>query len=423
MTAPRRNFIALLFALGALAGAATAGLGGRARAAEVPPPPPVILISADGFRWDYCEQHPQESAALRALKREGVSARGLVPVFPSNTFPNHYSIVTGLYPSNHGIVNNDFLDAASGLVFHYNQPNAVRDARWWRGEPIWATAVKQGKKSAASFWVGSEAPIAGVRPTFWKPYDYSIPFAARLDELIRWLQLPPAERPAIVAFYLTETNAAGHRFGPDSPELAAAVATVDRCIGTLVARLHAEKIAANLIVVSDHGMTATARTRGLILEDFLPAGSYQVDSDGSVATLRPTPESDVSALLAAAKKIPHAKAYRVEELPARLHVQPTPRTAPVWVLPEEGWQVVARATFERFTKSYAPADYIQGDHGYDPALPAMHGIFIASGPAFRRGVEIPAVENIHVYNLLCALAGLQPAPNDGDDRLVKSALR
>ena len=174
-------------------------------------------------------------------------------------------------------MNNDFLDAASGLVFHYNQPNAVRDGRWWRGEPIWATAVKQGKKSAASFWVGSEAPIAGVRPTFWKPYDYSIPFAARLDELIRWLQLPPAERPAIVAFYLTETNAAGHRFGPDSPELAAAVATVDRCIGTLVARLHAEKIAANLIVVSDHGMTATARARGIVLEDFLPAGSYQVD--------------------------------------------------------------------------------------------------------------------------------------------------
>ena len=412
---------AIFAALVALACGMLAAAGSVARAAETPAP--VILISIDGFRWDYCERHPHESPTLRALQREGVHARGLVPVFPSNTFPNHYSIVTGLYPANHGIVNNDFLDAESGLVFHYTQPNAARDPRWWRGEPIWATAVKQGKKSAASFWVGSETAIAGVRPTFWKPYDYSIPFPARLDELIGWLKLPPAERPAIVAFYFTETNAAGHRFGPDSPELVAAIETVDRCLGAMVARLRSEKIAANLVIVSDHGMTATARTRALILEDFFPAGSYLVDSDGSVATLRPAGESDVATLLAAAKKIPHAKAYRVEELPARLHMKPTPRAAPVWVLPDEGWQVVARATFDRFTKSYAPADYIQGDHGYDPALPSMHGIFIANGPAFRRGAEIPDVENIHIYNLLCTLLGLKPAPNDGDDRLAKAALR
>lgn len=383
---------------------------------------PLIVISLDGFRRDYLERFPNEAATLRRLAREGVSARGLIPVFPSNTFPNHYSIVTGLYPARHGIINNEFLDPESGLVFRSNQAAAVRDARWWGGEPIWVTAIKQGRKAATAFWIGSEAEIHGVRPTYWRPYDYSIPFERRLDEVAGWLKRPANERPAVVVFYLEETNSAGHRFGPASPEVAAAIKLGDERIATLIARLKADGVTPNLMIVSDHGMAATSIDRVVILDDHIDPTSVLIDSDGSVVALRPL-KTDAASILRAFEKVPHVKAYRSGELPAHLRFRDNPRIAPVWLLPEEGWEVTTRAGFERTRKRYAAQGFLQGDHGYDPASPTMHGVFIAHGPAFRPATELPAFENVHLYNLMCAVLQLKPAANDGDDRLVTSALR
>lgn len=383
---------------------------------------PLILISLDGFRWDYTEKYAAQSPTLRGLKREGASVRGLIPVFPSNTFPNHYTLVTGLYPAKHGIVNNDFFDPESGQFFRYNQPASALDPRWWGGEPIWVTAIRQGRRAATAFWVGSEVPVGGVRPTFWQRFDYSVPFARRLDELVRWLTLPAQERPDVVTFYLEETNGAGHRFGPDSPELAAAVKLSDERIAALLARLRAANIEPNLVVASDHGMTATSVDRVVILDDHIDRNSVQIDSEGSVLALRPR-QGDAAALVEAFASVPHVRAYRAEDLPTRFRLHGTRRIAPVWVLPDEGWHIGTRANFERLKVRYKERGYLAGDHGYDPALPSMHGILIAHGPAFRRGVEAPAAENIHVYPLLCAILGLQPAAVDGDDRLVRTLLR
>lgn len=385
-------------------------------------PSPLILISLDGFRWDYCDLHPEESRTLRQLRREGVAARGLIPVFPSNTFPNHYTIVTGLYPAHHGMVNNDFFDPTLGEYFHFNQPNSARDARWWGGEPIWVTAINQGQTAAASFWVGSEAPVKGVRPTFWKPFDYRIPFPQRLDEVIGWLELPPAERPSIICFYFEETNGAGHRFGPDSPELVAAIQRLDEHLATILARLRALNIEPNLVLVSDHGMTATSLDRVVVLDDHIDLANVRIDADGSAAALRPV-DGNVDAIVRAFANVPHVKACRAGDLPARFHFAGNARIAPVWILPDEGWHVALRSSRERLRLRYPEKGYLAGDHGYDPALTTMRGIFIAHGPAFRRGVELPEVENIHIYNLLCAVLKLKPAPNDGDDRLVKAALK
>jgi predicted AlkP superfamily pyrophosphatase or phosphodiesterase len=393
------------------------GLAALLRAAD----PPLILISLDGFRWDYCEKYPDDSPTLRQLRREGVTAAGLIPVFPSNTFPNHYSIVTGLYPARHGIVNNDFLEPESGLVFRYNQPIAVRDPRWWGGEPIWVTAERQGRRAAASFWVGSEAPIQGVRPTHWKAFDYSIPFEKRLEELLGWLTAPAAQRVSLVTFYLEETNSAGHTYGPDSPEVAAAVRLCDTRIATLLRALRDRDLTANLVIVSDHGMTATHVERVVLVDDYIDRASVHIDSDGSACALRPL-DGDVAGLLRKLERLPHAKAYRASDLPAHLRFAGNPRIAPVWILPEEGWHVGTRANYERLKKRYAARGYLGGDHGYDPALRSMHGFFLAHGPAFRRSVELAAFENVHVYNLLCAVLGLSPAANDGDDRLVRNAL-
>jgi predicted AlkP superfamily pyrophosphatase or phosphodiesterase len=395
-----------------------------AAAGPVPPTagetvPPLILISMDGFRWDYCALHPAETPHLRRLMREGVSARGLIPVYPSNTFPNHYSIVTGLYPSHHGIINNVMFDPALGAFFHYNRSESVQDSRWWGGEPIWITAGKQGRRSACAFWPGSEARIEGMRPTFWVPYDYSIPFEQRLDTLVRWLTLPPEQRPAIVTFYLEETNSVAHTHGPDSPELAAAVKLLDGRVGAIVDRLAAAGVPVNLVIVSDHGMTPCGPDRVIVLDDYLDLQTVQVDFDETAVGLRPRSGTDSDAILRALAKLPpSAKAYRAADLPTRFHIDAkNPRVPPVWIVPAEGWNVLRRAQLGH-------ENLLKGQHGYDPALVSMHGILIAHGPSFKTGgATIPAVENIHNYNLLCAALHLVPAPNDGDDRLVRAMLR
>ncbi len=383
--------------------------------------PPLILLSLDAFRWDYCALHPAETPRLRALARDGSSARALLPVFPSNTFPNHYSVVTGLYPAHHGIINNLTFDPTLGTFFRYNTSASSRDSRWWGGEPIWITAARQNRASACSFWPGSEAEISGHRATFWKPYDYKgTTFEKRLDELAGWLRLPAAQRPAVTVFYLEETNAAGHRYGPDSPELLAAIKLLDTRVGALVDRLAAEHLTANLVIVSDHGMTPCSADRVILLDDYLDLATVQIDFDETVAGLRPLPGTDVDTMMRALAKLPpQAKAYRADDLPARLHIDATnPRTPPVWILPIEGWQILRRSLY-----ATAKSNFLKGQHGYDPALPAMHGILIAHGPAFRAGVLVNPVENVHIYNLLCATAALTPARNDGDDRLVRAMLR
>ncbi len=383
------------------------------------PPPPLILISMDGLRWDYRDRYPDATPNLRQLAREGASAKAMIPVFPSNTFPNHYTIVTGLYPSHHGIVNNHLFDASTGEYFHYNTTKSSREPQWWGGEPIWITAVKQGHPSACSYWPGSEAEIKGVHATYWKPYNYyDVTYESRLDELIGWLKKPEAERPIVIPFYFEETNGAGHEFGPDSPELIAAVKLLDDRLGQLRARLKQEQIAANLIIVSDHGMTPAPREQILILDDYIDVTKVQIDDYGTTAHLRPQ-EGTPAALVQALAKMPHTKTYLAENLPARFHLEPGPRLAPVIVVPELGWRVMTRANFNK-----PPKKPLVADHGYDPAYEAMQATLIVGGPSFRHdGAVIAPVENIHVYNLMCAALHLTPAKNDGDDRLVKAFLR
>jgi predicted AlkP superfamily pyrophosphatase or phosphodiesterase len=394
---------------------------------------PVLLISMDGFRWDYCALHPAETPHLRRYAAEGVSASELIPVYPSNTFPNHYAIVTGLYPAHHGIINNEFFDPRLGRFFHYTLPADTAADRWWGGEPIWVTAEKEGLQSASYYWVGSEAAIGGVRPTFAKHFNaadyYRIPFAKRIDDVVGWLRLPPDRRPSVITFYLEETNSAGHKFGPDSPELAAAVKLLDGRLGALMDRLKSESLPVNLIVVSDHGMTAVSPQRVMVLEDYLDPSTVAVDFQSPAMGLRPLKGTALDIVRALAR-LPHAKAYFTDNrpdgirvpggqyLPARFHLTGNPRIPDVWIVPEEGWHMQTR------NNAKIPAVHDQkGDHGFDPAFRSMHGILIADGPAFRTGgAVIGPVENIHIYNLMCAVLHLTPAPNDGDDRLVREFL-
>jgi predicted AlkP superfamily pyrophosphatase or phosphodiesterase len=376
---------------------------------------PLLLVSLDGFRWDYLDRFPESAPTLCRLRQTGASVRGLVPVFPSNTFPDHYTIVTGLWPEHHGMLNNTFFDPVRGLFFRNTIPTTVRDPAWWGGEPLWATAVKQGRTSATYFWPGSEAAIQGVHATWWMPFDYSVPFEKRLDVVDSWIRSKSPAPPAVTLFYFEETNTVGHRHGPDSPQIVEAIKKLDTQLAALLERFERAGFTPNVVIVSDHGMAAVKPERNVALDAFIDPTAVQIDFSGPVAGLRPL-KGSVDDVLRSLEKVPTGvKVYRLTELPARFHLGQNPRVPPVFVVPEEGgWADTQAGLAQKLATT-------RGEHGYDPELPSMHGILVVHGPAFRSdGFIGERVENVHVYNLLCFAAGLKAAPNDGDDRLIRA---
>jgi predicted AlkP superfamily pyrophosphatase or phosphodiesterase len=353
-----------------------------------------------------------------------VHATRLTPSFPTKTFPNHYTLVTGLYPEHHGIVGNWFYDPAAGTTFGMSKRESNTEERWWaQGEPVWITAERQGVHSYCYFWPGSEAQNHGLRPSRFKPFDGKIPTNERVDELLRWLEGPAAGRPGFCTLYFDVVDTQGHKFGPDAPETAAAVAEVDAAVQRLIDGLGRLGLRdrANLVLVSDHGMSPCGPDRIIFLEDLMNVAQVQVDATGPVGGVRPKPGTITAAELAdhiRAKAPPQLHVYLRDETPERFHYRGNPRIPDVVLLADDHWNFEGKTGWPGRAPTYSRAS-----HGWDPATPNMGALFIANGPAFRRGVEVPDVENIHLYNLLCAVLGVQPAPNDGDQRLVRAAMR
>jgi predicted AlkP superfamily pyrophosphatase or phosphodiesterase len=342
------------------------------------------------------------------------------PSFPSKTFPNHYTLVTGLRPEHHGIVSNNFFDPAFGEFFGMGKKTSNTESRWWGGEPVWITAEKQGVRSACFFWPGSEMENHGKRPTFYRPFDGKMPSTARVDGLLAWLDLPPAERPRLCTLYFDIVDHAGHKFGPDAPETAQAVKEVDAAVGRLLDGLatRALRDTTNLVIVSDHGMSSCGPDKIVFLEDLMDVSAVQVESTGPNGGVRPKSGS-AAALVAAirAKNPVHVQVCLREEVPERLHYRNNPRIPPVVLMADEHWNIESKAGWPMRAPTYT-----LGSHGWDPETPDMGALFVASGPAFGRGVVLEAFDNIHLYNLLCRVLSVQPAPNDGDDRLLQTAL-
>ena len=381
-------------------------------------PGPLILISIDGFRWDYLQKY--DAPTLRQLAAAGVHAKRLTPSFPSKTFPNHYTLVTGLRPESHGIVSNNFYDPTLKRSFAMSSPVNNTEGVWWGGEPIWITAEKQGVRSACFFWPGSEAENHGRHPAFYRPFEKQLDSAARVDGLLQWFALPEAQRPRLATLYFDLVDTAGHRFGPDAPETATAVREADQAIARLLAGLTKLGLrkSASLVIVSDHGMTPIDAEKIIFLEDLMPVSTVQVESLGPNGGVRP--KTGTAAELVAqirAKHAPHLQVFLREEVPERLHYRNNPRIPPVVLMADEGWNIESKLGWPN-----RKARYDRGTHGYDPATSNMGALFIASGPVFKRGVKIDDVVNIQIYNLLCAALGVQPAPNEGDQSLVQAAL-
>jgi len=385
--------------------------------------PTVILISLDGFRADYLEKY--EPPKLWSLARGGVQAKWMIPSFPSKTFPNHYTIATGLYPQNHGIVENNVFDKGFNATFTMSNRAEVQNGRWWLGEPIWVTAEKQGQKSAPYFFPGSEAEIAGTRPSYWKPYDGKVPNDARVDTILSWLDLASGERPTFLSLYFSDVDDAGHDFSPDAAETRNAVLKVDRDLGRLIDGLNARGIfeQVNLIIVSDHGMATQDPKNVIILDELFDTKlAEKILWTSEIVSIFPKPgEEDVIYKTLKAKLPLQAKVYRKAEMPARFHYSNSPRIAPLLVLPDEGWILTTRARFEE-RKAKGEMNGLRGGHGYDNELPSMRAIFIAHGSAFKKGSVIEPFENIHVYNVMTRILGLNAAPNDGNQTASIAAL-
>jgi predicted AlkP superfamily pyrophosphatase or phosphodiesterase len=377
--------------------------------------PYVVVVSLDGFRYDYAGRYGAKS--LLDLARRGASApEGMLPVFPSLTFPNHYSIATGLYPEHHGIVANYFYDPVRKQRYAFNDPAAERDGSWYAGTPLWVLSEQQGMRSATFFWPGSEAEIQGKRPSYYLHYDDRFPDQARVAQVLAWLRLPENRRPHLIFLYYSNVDRAGHEFGPDSPETAMAVRHVDSLIGNLVAGLRASKLPVDLFVVSDHGMVSP-QGGWTILDHFADLSHFKTAGPLLYADSEADAEKAYRELRGASGRF---EVYRRKDVPTRLHFNSNPRSGDPIVVPTGPYYVRAHEAV-----SFGdPSTIIRGVHGYDPrAVPAMKAIFYAAGPDIGAGIRVAPFENVNIYPLIAKILGLRIGPIDGKVSVLAGILK
>ena len=374
--------------------------------------PYVVMLSVDGFRWDYPDKVPTPN--LDYIAENGVKAKSLKPAFPTKTFPNHYSMATGLYPDHHGIVLNSFYDENMDKYYEIRNREAVENPDFYDGEPIWVTAENQNVTSASYFWVGSEAAVNGVSPTYWKKYDHSFPFEQRIDSVIAWLQLPEKERPHLILWYIHEPDNIGHRFGPDSKEIENCVVYLDSLIGVFITKIEElpNKKNINIIVTSDHGMGTISKERTVYLQDYIDNEWIDIIQGYNPNYNIKAKQEFYDTLYTVLKSIPHIKAWKNNEVPERLHYGTHPRVMDFVVLADSSWSI--RLQGQRAKDG--------GTHGYDNDNTDMHAIFYAFGPDFKKGYIQNTFNNVDLYPLIANILDLEPAKTDGKYENVKSML-
>lgn len=377
--------------------------------------PYVILISADGFRHDYASKYQPEH--LLKLSAGGVQADSMIPSYPSLTFPNHYTLVTGLYPAHHGLVNNSFYDKHRNDRYSMSAKAKVQDGSWYGGTPLWVLAEQQQMVAASFFWVGSEAEVKGVRPTYSYDFTEKFPMTARIEVVKDWLNLPEETRPHLITFYISEPDHAGHDHGPESPEAAEAVKMVDDAVFKLTEVSKSTGLPINFVFVSDHGMTTVDRERPLTLPKSIDTEKFIIPSAGTIVSLHAKDKADIKPLYKQLKKeAVDYEVYLKKKMPKKYHYGAKDdrfdRIGDIMLIPE--WPRV----FSRGKPGI-------GHHGFDPAkVKDMHATFFAWGPAFKSGLKIPSFENVHVYPLIAEILGLEyPEKIDGKKKVLQQVLK
>lgn len=393
--------VAAAFAVASCAGAPQSALTSPIveQAAQTTRPDLVILVSIDGFSPDYLGKG--QTPVLDGLVAGGAFG-SMRPSFPSVTFPNHYTLVTGLHPDHHGVVGNRFTDAQLGAFTMASKESGF----WDQGEPIWVTAEKAGVRTGTMFWPGSEVEIHGVRPSQWAPFDQGMPGDARVDRLLSWLDLPVDQRPKLETLYFDIVDTAGHRDGPDSAETRAAAASVDASMARLIEGLKALGLydRTMLVVVSDHGMAATSPERVVWIDDIIDPAALKIGYGGAVLTADPAPGREAEVQQKLVGRHPHMECWNKADVPARLVYGSNPRVAQIVCLIETGWLT---ATRDR------PVTRAGGAHGYDNQAPEMAAIFIAHGPGVVAGRRLTDMDSVDVQPFLARMLGIAAPAGDG----------
>jgi len=396
--------------------------------------PTTIIISLDGFRADFLTRGL--TPRLNTFIKEGVSPLYMNPSFPSVTFPNHFTLATGLYPEAHGVVGNTFWDPKLEADFYYTDPDKSMDPKWWNGEPFWATAELQGLRTAVHMWPGSEAHILGVEPSFLDKYNGKETLGSKVSRVLEFLDKPGMEdpeakledmRPQLIAAYVPNVDGDGHKYGPNSTEIRATIAAVDTMLDQIFEGLEERNLTdiVNVIIVSDHGMATTDVSRMMQIDDLVDLDKVDRIDGWPLSGIRPKNPDDLQVLYDEVKEKtknnPNVEVYlRDKDMPERYHFSNNERIAPLWIVPKTGWAIVQRSEFDIMeAKEKNIVYHPRGLHGYDHEHPLMRAIFVARGPAFphKPHSKVEPFQNINVYNILCDSIGLQPRPNNGTLRL------
>jgi len=368
----------------------------------------LILISIDGFRWDYLRY--ADTPILDEFINEGVQSQGIIPVFPSKTFPSHISIVTGRYPEDHGIVSNRMYDPVFNEYYYIGQNSKpVLDEKWYEAEPIWVTAEKQNKKAMMMFWPSSEAEIMGIRPTEYFVYNESISNSERINQILKWIDYPENKRGSFYSLYFNEIDTKGHQYGPNSNEVNDAIEKIDQTLGQLIDGLKSREIYndINIIITTDHGMASTSKDSVIFLDDYIDLKDVEIVDWGPASAILPKVEvkSIYSKLIDAHPKL---DVYMKGDLPKELHYNNHRRIQPIIAIAHEHWSITDKKNY-----NYNPDRYSGGNHGYYSSYESMRGIFLARGPGFKNDYKGPGFSSIHLYELMCYLLKIEPVDNSG----------
>ena len=377
-------------------------------------PIPLLLVSIDGFRYDYIEKYSPPT--LRRIKDQGFQAKSLIPIYPSKTFPNHYSIITGLTAKNHGIISNSFLDRRRrNQVFKISDKNKVNDGFWYEGEPIWVTASKNGLKTASYFWVGSEALIKGVRPDYYKKYDFRDEGAKRVDQIINWLRLPSVKRPSFLTLYFSKVDSAGHRYGTNSPKLKSAIFDIDDSIGRLIRKLKKEKIICNILIVSDHGMRDVFPEGHVDLpKELLSDKNIKIVGKGTLSLIYVKDKSLIKKYFDLLKTSNKWYTYKQRDIPKTYSFIHKHRAPDILLEAKLGNYITLGTRKE--TSAH-------GTHGYNPEDKQMHGILLGIGPNIKN-IKIGPIKNIDLFPFMGKLLNLKDLPKvDGTIDSLKSVYK
>jgi len=370
----------------------------------------VILVSFDGFRWDYANRNITPN--LDFIEQNGVHALSLKPCFPSKTFPNHYSIVTGMYPENHGIIANNFIDPFTNEIYKISDTAAVRNPKWYKGEAIWETAKRQGLKTASYFWPGSELNLEYRRPDYVEKYEHKRNYNLRVNGVLDWLQLPYSERPHFITLYFDATDTYGHKFGTNSREVNNSIMQLDSLLGSLFNGLKQINLydSVNVIVVSDHGMTDISKDRIISVDQLLAEFNCRYSDNGPVMFLYADPNKQEAIYQKLKASQNHFTVYKKNELPAYFHYSNNHFVPELILVADAGWSLIT----EKDKNWYANND-VGGNHGYDPNFIDMQGIFYAIGPAFKQNYTCGTLNNVDIYPLLAKILRIFPNNNiDGN---------